>query len=170
MSDLNYLFIGVPILGSWALMWLSGIKGMDTGYTKPWYFPENWVFIAAWSIIYLIIGYLLYRALEHDDHNLFWMLILLTLLTYMWTYTFAIRRDFKRSFYLLLLILLVAFACYSEIIYSDMIDDDTPNSLGHGYLHLFVPVLVWILFATLLMSQIRPGKTAFSPLMADDLE
>jgi tryptophan-rich sensory protein len=168
MGDLNYLFIGVPILGSWAISWLTGINDMDKGYGKPWYFPDSWVFVMAWSVVYLIIGYMMYRALEHSDDNLFWLLTLLTILSYMWTYTFAIRKEYKRSFYLLLMILLIAFACYTEIIYSDMIDDDVPNSLGHGYLQLFTPVLVWLLFATILMSQITPGEERFS-LSFDDL-
>lgn len=170
MSDVNYLFVGVPLLGSWALMWLSGVKNMDSGYKKPWYFPENWVFIAAWSVIYVIVGYLMYKALDTEDFNLFWLLALWVILTYMWTYTFAVRRDYKRSFYLLLLILLTSFLAYTELIYADMVDDASPDSLGHGYVHLFVPVLVWIIFAMTLFSQIKPGKSAFSPLMAQDLE
>ena len=144
-ANLNYLWILGPLAGSWLLSLFIG-KVDSKSIIKPWFALPEWSYFGVWTILYIILGVILYKSADEGDDLLFWLTLIFTLVTYLWVYTYVLGRSPIHSLYLLIILLVFSFIIYTEMFYSNMVSDDDPDSFGKGYIFMFIPVMLWILF------------------------
>jgi len=136
----------VPLIGSWIMTFLFGnVKSRK--YSKSWYQPPGWVFFVVWTLLYVMLGFLLYESSVQEDYLLLGFIIALTSLTYLWIFFFNYLRNDKLAIWTILLILAFSLVVFSLLIDSKIVEN---TSFGIGYLAVFSPFIAWIIFALLL--------------------
>lgn len=110
-------------------------------------------YVLLWIIFYLVMGHILYESEEHDDHELYWTVIVLIGLSYLFLACTKIKSEILYSISLVMLGLL--FTIYTELIFSDTIDDDSSDKLQRGYVHLLSPVFVLIFYLLIGVQQFK---------------
>lgn len=154
-NDLDYLLTLMPIAGGWATTWLIG-KISDEHISKGWLFPESWVNATLWSLIYIILGFLIFKAKTTDDKEVLWGLTTICMASYLWQYVYTVQQDLEKSVNVLYLILIICLYVFIELMFSNMIDEDSVESLGKNYIHLFSLVIVWIIYLINIYSMSKP--------------
>jgi hypothetical protein len=111
----------------------------------------KFIYVLLWITFYLILGQLLFESEEHDDTEMYWTILGLIGLSYLFLACTKISP--KYLFSILLIMLLLAFSIYTELIFSDTIDDDSTNKLQRGYVHLMSPIFVLIFYLLVAIHQ-----------------
>ena len=142
-------FIVAPVLGSYFITYAIGARKYDF-YRQAWFQPPGWVFGVVWTLLYVMLGAILWKSFDVSDWETFGLTWGLVGMTYLWPYIFNVRRDFKMSIYLVVAILTLALILYVQLYYSKLVDED---SFGKGYLMVYVPLLAWLIFALILATQ-----------------
>ena len=131
-----YLFLPI-VLGSLVGFLISNF--MDYEYLiKPPFAPPKIVFPIAWSIIYILMGiaYFIYRKKSDDKNYIYYIQLIVNLL---WSIIFFVFKwRFVSILWILLLDALIIYTMKSFKKYSKI-----PS-------YLFIPYLIWCLFATYL--------------------
>jgi len=150
-NDFDYLYMVAPLVGSWVNTWILG-KISDEHINKVWFFPENWLFVILWAIIYIIVGVLIFKAKQFKDTAVIWSLGIYSVLSYLWQYFFT-SRDIEKSINILFIMLAISIISYTEIIFSKMLNDDT---LSNGYAHFAGILIAWSVYLLTIFTHSKP--------------
>mgnify|MGYP004475566873 FL=1 len=140
---INFIYIFLPlILGSFIGLLIHDYSYYDT-LSKPILAPSEIVFPIVWSIIYILMGlsYYLYRKKESNVNILYYFQLVVNLL---WTIIFFLL---KSNILALLWIILL-----DVLIILNIINYYKYNKISA---YLFIPYLIWSLFATYLTISIN---------------
>lgn len=151
-EDWDYVLIFIPIILSWIVTYLTGRVGKVGEYKKAWFQPPGWVFFVVWTLLYFMLGYLLFKSKRDEDYTTLGMIIGLLFLTYLWQYLFVYLKNYKLAIIDLLAILVLGFILFGRLIQSS---NDTNITFGEGSIYIFAPFLGWIIFAMLLSSNTK---------------
>ena len=115
---------------------------------KPWFTPPNWVFAPIWTVLYAVLGYLFYRIARLPDfirgrNPAIAAFVVFLVVNALWSYAF-----FGLHSYVLGLVDIAAqvVALIATVVLFGRLDRYSP--LG------FIPVALWVAFATALNYQI----------------
>lgn len=153
-SDIEYIFIGLPLVGAIVLTALSNKIEGKSKYIKPWFQPSESVYGIIWCIVYLILGILIWKSRDTDDDTLYWMLVGLVLLSYFWIYSFVMQNEMRVAFYTLGIMVTLSFIILVELFYSNITEDDSPDAETRLYIFMFCGVIGWLIFIMVLCSQV----------------
>ncbi len=130
-----FLCEGVGILG--AVFTTPSISTWYTSLIQPVFTPPNWIFGPAWTILYLLMGMSLYRAVIKRA-SLKWFVIQLAL-NLLWSYLFFGIHEIGLALVEIIVLLGAIFATIIEFRKKDELAAK-----------LLVPYAGWVAFATLL--------------------
>ena len=145
-NPVDPLLIVTPILLSWTVTYFTG-KVQSKKYKAAWFQPPGWVFGIVWTLLYAMLGVLLYESKRYEDYDVLTLIIILMFFTYLWQYFFSYKKWYRFAIYDLLIILTVSLLLYSALVKSSIVND---SSFGEGYLLIYVPFIAWIVFALIL--------------------
>jgi benzodiazapine receptor len=141
---IHILFI-VVVLGCGLLIGINNIPGeWYQSLVKPSFNPPNWIFAPAWSILYVIIGFVGARTfLNHRRTAAMRFWVAQMIFNFAWSPLFFGFQEIAMALIVIiaLLISIVGFIVVSR-------KQDAVSAL------LFVPYLAWVAFATLLNTSI----------------
>ncbi|MFZ0390351.1 MAG: TspO/MBR family protein [Calditrichia bacterium] len=130
------------------LAFLPGIIGSqfpaDEWYRmlqKPSFNPPSWIFGPVWTFLYILIGISGFLAWENrgSSKTAFWVFGLQLLLNGLWSYVFFGLHLIWGAFLVIILLLI-------SIIVNGLLFYRIKKSAGY----LFIPYLLWVMFATAL--------------------
>jgi len=115
---------------------------------KPWYTPPNWVFGPTWTVLYALMGYLFYRILRLPEYvrgrnAAIMTFVALLIVNTLWSYAFFLAHSYVWG---LIDIAAQVVAMIATVVLFGKLDRYSP--LG------FIPVAMWVGFATLLNFEI----------------
>lgn len=141
--------IFVPMLSGYLASYFCGNQRMREGNTS--YTPPGWVFGIVWPILYTLIGYSWYRNI--DDAKLAALYgALVALLTSWIPITSCFDKQIEGVWIIVLSILLTSYCMLLS---------------SHADRLLLLPLLVWLLFATLLsVGKLDAAAYTCSPVSA----
>jgi benzodiazapine receptor len=116
------------------MLFSKDIRTISEKSVKPSFYPPSYVFGIVWSILFIIYGYMLYDIYNNrKDNKMYFLAILLLVITLLWTPVFTNTKSYKLSFYYIFFVLLlnILFLIYSKNMY-------------------IIPQILWISFATFL--------------------
>jgi tryptophan-rich sensory protein len=146
------------VLAGSASGWLSG-----SGYGNPWFdgllkpafMPPGWVFGAAWTLLYILMGIALARVLAappSDRRRAALILFFVQLvLNFAWSPIFFAAHDIQLSLIVIFVMLAIAAAATRQFLRIDGVAGA-----------LMVPYLAWLCFAaalTTVIDRINPGAS-----------
>ncbi len=107
---------------------------------KPILSPPGFVFPIAWSILYLLMGiaYFIYRK-DYNEKNVKIAYYLQLFLNLSWIFIFFVLKWYLLAIFWIIILLATVFYCLLKFLESKKVA---------GY--LFIPYLLWIIFATYL--------------------
>ncbi len=140
------ILIVVPILLSWTASYVFG-RTEPYKYTPAWFQPPGWVFGVVWTLLYIMLGFLLYQSKREKEYGVLSLVVVLLFFTYLWQYLFNYKKWYRLAIYDLLVILIVSLILYVALNYSAVVDK---TSFGEGYLMVYVPFIAWISFAIIM--------------------
>jgi benzodiazapine receptor len=120
-------------------IWYKNLK-------KPSWQPPSFLFPIVWTILYLLIGYsafILYNTIKWKNTyiwSLFWIQLIIN---YTWSYVFFNQK--KLLLPLIIILLLDIFVIWFMI---------KSYKINKKIVYFFLPYLIWILFATILFTNI----------------
>lgn len=126
-------------------------RSVDTWYptlNKPFFNPPNWVFGPVWTLLYILMGIAAYRVWQRRDQIAHIPRIVATfamqlLLNLIWSFLFFYNQIIGGALFEIV-VLLIAIILNARIFYKI----DKPAG------HLFIPYIVWVIFATALNAAI----------------
>lgn len=155
-SDLAFLWIIAPICLSFLVKYLTSKLPYKTKRPdRPWFSPSGYIFVWIWSFIYIVLGLLLYCSYIYEDNTLFYLVLTFTILSYGWSYLYRVMKDYIGALYLLVGLLFLSLCIYTELFYTETTNNDRPDSFGRGFIFLFTPVIVWLIFALNIATQTK---------------
>lgn len=129
-----------------SLVTAESVKTWYPTLKKPFFNPPNWIFAPVWSLLYVLMGIaggLVWNQLENNRElvkkGLFFFTAQL-LLNAMWSYLFFGLHNILLAIIEIILLWLIVFETY--LIFKKI--DKTAAKL-------FIPYILWISFATILM-------------------
>ena len=135
------LYILPPIIGG-SIVGLIINKSIDYNYlVNPPLSPPSYLFPIVWSILYLLIGtsYYIYRKNNNDDSLTIRLYYIQLILNYLWSIIFFTLK--LRTLAVIWIIILAITIIYLMIrFYKEEITS----------FYLFIPYILWVLFATYL--------------------
>ena len=137
------VLIVVPILLSWTVSYFTG-RTEPYNNSPAWFQPPGWVFGVVWTLLYVMLGFLLYQSKREKEYGVLSLVIVLLFFTYLWQFFFNYKKWYRLAVYDLLVILIISLILYVSLNYSAVVDK---TSFGEGYLMIFVPFIAWIIFA-----------------------
>ena len=140
------VLIVVPILLSWITSYFFG-RTDPYKYSPAWFQPPGWVFGLVWTLLYIMLGFLLYQSKRERDYDVLSLVVVLIFFTYVWQYLFNYKKWYRLAVYDLLLILVISLILFVSLNYSNVVDK---TSFGEGYLMVYVPFIAWIIFAIIM--------------------
>jgi tryptophan-rich sensory protein len=131
---LDYLIIILPSIIGFGSSMICNVQ-KDAGSTVS-FRPPPFVFSIVWPILYILLGFSWYycRKINKKVADVFYLILNLTLA--LWIFVYSCKNNKKYAIYVLLLAFIFAMCCYTL--------GDTKSKL------MIVPLIGWILFATLL--------------------
>ncbi|MBP1857993.1 TspO/MBR family protein [Rhizobium herbae] len=141
---IHILFIAA-VLGCGLLIGINNIPGeWYQSLAKPSFNPPNWIFAPAWSVLYVIIGFVGARTFLHHRQSAamrFWVAQMI--FNFAWSPLFFGLHEIALAL-IVILSLLISIAGFIA------------TSRKQDYLSalLFLPYLAWVAFATLLNTSI----------------
>lgn len=139
MRLLGFILLGyLPILGGLA----AGPGAWYDDLAKAPFHPPGWVFGPAWALLYLLIGLSLWRLDRSEggfDHRRWGLVAVHHLLNAAWTPLFFALHSPALALADIVLLLVAIVALWIPMLRKD-----------RGAAVLFVPYLLWVLFATAL--------------------
>lgn len=154
MSDYSFMYIIVPLIIPFLIIYTYKIKPLQHHYSN------NSIYGFLWATFYISLGFLLFKADEFDDTELFWVIFALLATSY----AFLIYTNYNMSyaFNLLFIMLGLAFAVFIELLFARLIDDDSVDSLERGYVHLVIPsfLLVFYIMHTFSHAKLEPEPSS----------
>lgn len=131
---LDYLIILLPSIMGFGSSMLCNVQ-KDAGSTV-YFRPPPFVFSIVWPILYLLLGFSWYycRKINQKLADVFYIILNLTLIS--WIFVYSCKNNKKYGIYVLLISFIFAMCCYTL--------GDIKSKL------MIVPLIGWILFATLL--------------------
>tara|TARA_R110001592_G_scaffold18816_12_gene77772 strand:- start:50881 stop:51384 length:504 start_codon:yes stop_codon:yes gene_type:complete len=140
------VLIVVPILLSWTTSYFFG-RSDPYKYTPAWFQPPGWVFGIVWTLLYVMLGFLLYESKREKEYGVLSLVVVLLFFTYLWQYLFNYKKWYRLAVYDLLLVLVISLILYVLLNYSAVVDK---TSFGQGYLMVYIPFIAWIIFAIIM--------------------
>ena len=152
MSFVRYALVTVPMI---LLLGIASGRASDSGYGNPWFaalvkpeaMPPGWAFGAAWTILYVLMGFALAMILHAHGARLRTPAIALfgvqLLLNLSWSPLFFALHKVGTAYALLLLILVAATA--TTILF---------GRIRKAAAALMLPYLAWLCFASYLNAEI----------------
>ena len=134
------MFAILPILGSFLLSYKIG-RMDNRRFKKPWFFASELLFHALWYLNYLLLGLILYKSYIEKENSIFVLLSIFIILTYLWFYLYNYSVDPRSPLYIAIILAFLGVIIYNELLFSKLIIVD---SLGRGYIYIFLPSLFWI--------------------------
>jgi translocator protein len=164
MSFLRYALFTVP-----AILLLGTISGRisGSGYGNAWFdalekpaiMPPGWVFGAAWTILYILLGLALALVLHARGARgrgaALALFLLQLLLNYAWSPLFFAYHEVDAAFWTIVVMFLLSLA--TALLFWP---------IRRSAALLMLPYLAWLCFAALLISQIgalNPGAAELAP-------
>ena len=143
MSDYSFMYIIVPLIIPFLIIYTTKIKPIQTRFT------DRFIYGFLWATFYVSLGFLMYKSAESKDTELFWTSFSLIAVSY--AFLIYTKSNIKYSVNLVFVMLGLSFAVFIELLFARLIDDDAVDSLERGYVHLVIPsfVLVFYLLFTL---------------------
>lgn len=135
------LYILTPIIGG-SIVGLIINKSIDYNYlVNPPLSPPSYLFPIVWSILYLLIGtsYYIYRKNNNDDSLTIRLYYIQLILNYLWSIIFFTLK--LRTLAVIWIIILAITIIYLMIRFYK--EERTS-------FYLFIPYILWVLFATYL--------------------
>ena len=135
------LYILTPLIGG-SIVGLIINKSIDYNYlVNPPLSPPSYLFPIVWSILYLLIGtsYYIYRKNNNDNHLTIKLYYIQLILNYLWSIIFFTLK--LRTLAVIWIIVLAITVIYLMIRFYK--EERTS-------FYLFIPYILWILFATYL--------------------
>lgn len=135
------LYILTPLIGG-SIVGLIINKSIDYNYlVNPPLSPPSYLFPIVWSILYLLIGisYYIYRKNNNDDPLTIKLYYIQLILNYLWSIIFFTLK--LRTLAVIWIIVLAINIIYLMIIFYK--EERTS-------FYLFIPYILWVLFATYL--------------------
>lgn len=135
------LYILTPLIGG-SIVGLIINKSIDYNYlVNPPLSPPSYLFPIVWSILYLLIGisYYIYRKNNNDDPLTIKLYYIQLILNYLWSIIFFTLK--LRTLAVIWIIVLAITIIYLMIIFYK--EERTS-------FYLFIPYILWVLFATYL--------------------
>lgn len=135
------LYILTPLIGG-SIVGLIINKSIDYNYlVNPPLSPPSYLFPIVWSILYLLIGisYYIYRKNNNDDPLTIKLYYIQLILNYLWSIIFFTLK--LRTLAVIWIIVLAITIIYLMIIFYK--EEKTS-------FYLFIPYILWVLFATYL--------------------
>lgn len=127
-----YLFMIIPVIISNIVAYYFPMNNINLNQSS--YTPPPIVFQIVWNILYLTLGY---RLVNTKSQQVFRLILINLILTYLWVITFNVIQDYKLN--LIILIILIFTTIYSMFL-------ENNNVL----IILTIPYLLWLCFATYL--------------------
>jgi len=143
------VLIVTPIILSWITSYLTG-GVRTTMYQKAWFQPPGWVFAVVWTALYVMFGFLLYESKRQEDYFTMGLVIGVLVLTYFWQFLFSYLKNYKLAIWELLVRLILGLILFVRLYDSEVVNN---TGFGYRYIMIYVPFLVWIIFAILLSNQ-----------------
>lgn len=135
------LYILTPLIGG-SIVGLIINKSIDYNYlVNPPLSPPSYLFPIVWNILYLLIGisYYIYRKNNNDDSLTIRLYYIQLILNYLWSIIFFTLK--LRTLAVIWIIILAITIIYLMIrFYKEEITS----------FYLFIPYILWVLFATYL--------------------
>jgi len=148
MADGKIALIFTPLIVSFLASRFFG-KVDSKDYVKASFQPPGYVFMFVWTALYIMFGFLLYRAVEIEDYLILGLVTGTLFLTYLWIYTFNSLKNYSLSTFVIFLTLLIALELLVALLY---------RGWEEAYLYTYTPFVAWIIFALLLSSFTKPKK------------
>ena len=158
-SKADGVLIAVPMLASFITSYFAG--KIKTEPDRAWFQPPGWVFFVAWTVIYIMFGFLLYESKRQEDYFTLGLVIGILVLTYSWQIIYNRLGLTKLALYVIFLTLILGLILFVQLFYSKIVKD---TKFGEGYIMIYVPFLAWILFALLLSIHGRGSNFKTKPL------
>ena len=135
------LSVGIPLAGGALVGWLTSSRGNYNEMVKPPLSPPAWVFPAAWALLYILMGYALYRVLvsaapKEQKNSALTVFAFQLALNYLWPVIFFIIDAYWGA--------VVCLVALIFLIGMTMRDFAKSDSLAPK---LLLPYLLWCLFA-----------------------
>lgn len=134
---MNILLLLLPSIGAWIMSALCPMSKFK--YLKPKSTPPNWIFPVVWTILYLIMGFVLTRIVKSNDKVALTLFVIQLILNYLWVFFFSCKKNPKLALYDMLLLIIINL---SLTIY--LVKKDNLSSV------LLTPYIGWLLFASML--------------------
>jgi translocator protein len=165
MSFLRYALFTVPLV---LLLGIVSGRIADSGYGNPWFealakpdiMPPGWVFGAAWTILYILIGFALAIILHARGARgrplAVSIFVAQLLLNYSWSPVFFAFHQVDTAF--LIILGMIALSVLCAILFARI---RTSAAL------LMIPYIAWLSFAALLtfqISQLNPDADRVAPV------
>lgn len=134
--------LAIPLLvGALSSALSSNTKEVFEKLIKPSFTPPQWIFGPVWIVLYFLMGISLYRILKYDNDKKQALLFFGTqlFLNFLWSPVFFGLQLYFLSF--IILILLIFFSILTAISFYNI---DKKAGI------LFIPYIMWILFAAVL--------------------
>lgn len=136
-------FILIPLaVGGVAAFWgRNGMKEFSM-VNQPPLTPPMWVFPIAWTILYIMMGIASYLISESDSKDsteamiLYWLQLAVN---FFWTPLFFVAGWYLLSFFWLILLWVLVFACVKKFV-----------KIDKRAAYLMIPYLLWLTFAAYL--------------------
>ncbi len=135
------LYILTPLIGG-SIVGLIINKSIDYNYlVNPPLSPPSYLFPIVWNVLYLLIGisYYIYRKNNNDNHLTIKLYYIQLILNYLWSIIFFTLK--LRTLAVIWIIVLAITVIYLMIRFYK--EERTS-------FYLFIPYILWILFATYL--------------------
>lgn len=134
----KYFWVVIPLIGG-ALISIFLKFNIYNSIIKPPLAPPKILFPIAWSILYILMGIVLYILVNNKEKSLIILFIIQLIFNYIWPFIFFNLESFFTSFIVIVLldffVLLLILSCADRF---------------RKCSYLLIPYFIWICFATYL--------------------
>lgn len=136
-------YILVPFIIPLILVFNSVTQPIEYAYVN------KLIYTLFWISFYVLLGYLLFETDNSSDKEIYWTT--LTLIGASYVFLGSVIQYKKYLFIITLVMLYLAITILLELLFSDLVDDDT--KIGRGYLHFMTPIIILIIYLLIYSSK-----------------
>lgn len=145
--DMGKLFknIAIPLVvgGVSGFLTKSGIENFAVNAEKPFFTPPDWLFPAAWTILYILMGisaYLIEITQTSKDKKAAYILYYLQLFfNFTWSFIFFNAESYLTAFVWIVILWILILSVTAEFC-----------KINQKAAYLMIPYIIWVTFAAVL--------------------